>query len=127
MKRWTTLCTVVGAVPGAIPPVMGWTAVHDALSAEALVLFGILFLWQMPHFLAIAILYKDDYAAGGFRMMPVVDEDLTSTSRQIVVYSLTLIHISLMPALMQVAGTIYFLAAVMMGLGFFGFGVLCAV
>jgi protoheme IX farnesyltransferase len=127
LKRFTTICTIVGAVPGAIPPMMGVTAATGHFTPAAIALFLILFIWQMPHFLAIAILYKDDYAAGGFKMLPVVDEGLASTSRQIVVYSLTLIPISLMPALMQVAGTIYFLAAVIMGLGFLGFGVLCAV
>src|SRR3954469_24669921 len=82
-KRFTSLNTVIGAVPGAIPPMMGFTAAQGALSPAALALFGILFFWQMPHFLAIAILYKDDYAQGGFKMLPVVDTDLSVTSRQI--------------------------------------------
>src|SRR5438046_708846 len=84
LKRITSLNTVVGAIPGAIPAVMGFTAVDGALSAQAMSLFGILFLWQMPHFLAIAILYKNDYAAGGFKMLPVVDPALRMTSRMIV-------------------------------------------
>jgi protoheme IX farnesyltransferase len=126
MKRYTTLNTVIGAIPGAIPPVMGWTAVHRALSPEALSLFCILFLWQMPHFLSIAILYRRDYAAGGFKMLPVVDGDLTITSRQIVLYSLALIPITLMPALMGMAGAVYFTAAVLLGLGFLSFAVSCA-
>src|SRR5215207_1337851 len=91
LKRWTTLCTVVGAVPGAIPPMMGWTAATDSLSPEAWALFGILFFWQMPHFLAIAILYRDDYARGGFKMLPVVDDDLFVTGRQTVLYAAALI------------------------------------
>src|SRR5205823_2201701 len=81
-KRHTTLNTLIGAIPGAIPPVMGWTAVHNSLEPQGLALFAILFFWQMPHFLAIAIMYRNDYAAGGFKMLPVVDTDLTITGRQ---------------------------------------------
>ena len=127
LKRRTTLCTIVGAVPGAIPPVMGWTAVTGHFSAEAWALFGILFFWQMPHFLAIAILYKDDYAAGGFKMLPVVDEKLSSTSRQIILWGVALIPVSLVPTLLGMAGIGYLLTAVLLGLGFLTFGVLCAI
>jgi protoheme IX farnesyltransferase len=81
MKRVTSLNTVIGAVPGAIPPMMGWAAATGALGPEALALFGIMFLWQMPHFLAIAILYQRDYAAGGFKMLPVIDPKLRLTWR----------------------------------------------
>jgi len=126
MKRWTTLCTVVGAVPGAIPPMMGWTAATDSLSAEAWALFGILFFWQMPHFLAIAILYRDDYAAGGFKMLPVVDEELSVTGRQMVLYALALVPVSLLPVALRMAGLGYGLAAVVLGLTFLGFSVKCA-
>ena len=126
MKRWTTLCTVVGAVPGAIPPMMGWTAATDGLSAEAWALFGILFFWQMPHFLAIAILYRDDYAAGGFKMLPVVDEDLSVTGRQMVLYAMALVPVSLLPVALRMAGLGYGLAAVVLGLAFLGFSVKCA-
>ena len=126
MKRWTTLCTVVGAVPGAIPPLMGWSAAADALPAQAWALFGILFFWQMPHFLAIAILYRDDYAAGGFQMLPVVDEGLVATGRQMLLYGLALIPVSLMPVLLRMAGPLYFVAAVVLGVGFLGFGLACA-
>jgi heme o synthase len=126
MKRWTTLCTVVGAVPGAIPPMMGWTAATDSLPPEAWALFGILFFWQMPHFLAIAILYRDDYARGGFKMLPVVDERLVVTGRQIVVYSLALIPVTLMPVALRMAGSGYLLAATLLGLAFLGFGMNCA-
>jgi protoheme IX farnesyltransferase len=105
---------------------MGWTAVHGALSPEALALFCILFLWQMPHFLSIAILYRRDYAAGGFKMLPVVDEDLTITGRQIVLYALALIPVTLMPSLMGMTGAIYFTAAILLGLGFLSFAVSCA-
>jgi heme o synthase len=126
MKRHTTLNTVIGAIPGAIPPMMGWTAVHGALSPEALALFGILFFWQMPHFLAIAILYRRDYAAGGFKMLPVIDEDLAITSRQILLYALALIPVTLLPALIGMTGAFYFTAAVLLGLGFLSFAVSCA-
>lgn len=123
LKRISSLNTVIGAVPGAIPPVMGWTAVHGALSPEAVALFAILFLWQMPHFLAIAILYRDDYAAGGFRMLPNLDPDLSVTSRQIVVYSLALIPATLLPVGLNLAGPGYFTAAMLMGLAFLTFGI----
>jgi protoheme IX farnesyltransferase len=126
MKRWTTLCTLVGAIPGAVPPMMGWTAVHDNLAVPAWALFGILFFWQMPHFLAIAILFKDDYAAGGFKMLPVVDQDGISTSRQIVLYAAALIPVTLFPTIAGMAGTTYFLLAAVMGLAFFGLSVQCA-
>jgi protoheme IX farnesyltransferase len=127
MKRWTTLCTVVGAVPGAIPPVMGWTAATDSLTPEAWALFGILFFWQMPHFLAIAVLYREDYARGGFRMLPVVDEDLVVTGRQTVLYASALIPVTLLPAVLRMAGPVYLLSAFFMGLAFLGFAVNCAV
>jgi heme o synthase len=126
MKRWTTLCTVVGAVPGAIPPLMGWSAAADALPAQAWALFGILFFWQMPHFLAIAILYKDDYAKGGLKMLPVVDRDLSVTSRQILLYGVALIPASLAPVQLGMAGAMYFTCAVLLGCAFLSFGVSCA-
>ncbi len=126
LKRRSTLNTVVGAVPGAIPPVMGFAAVHNAISPEALALFGILFLWQMPHFLAIAILYRRDYAAGGFKMLPVVDESLDITGRQIVLYSLALLPVTLLPVGLHMAGPAYFAAAVLLGIAFLTFGISCA-
>jgi heme o synthase len=127
MKRWTTLCTVVGAVPGAIPPMMGWTAATDALTPEAWALFGVLFFWQMPHFLAIAVLYREDYARGGFKMLPVVDEGLVVTGRQTVLYGMALIPVSLMPVALWMAGPGYLVAALVMGLAFLAFGIHCAV
>ena len=125
-KRKTSLCTIIGAVPGAIPPVMGFTAVQGVITPEALAIFAILFVWQMPHFLAIAILYRDDYARGGFQMLPVVDKDLGMTGRQIVLYSLALIPVTLMPALLGMAGVVYFVAALLLGIAFCGFGLVCA-
>jgi protoheme IX farnesyltransferase len=124
MKRYSTLNTVVGAVPGAIPPMMGFTAATGAISPGALALFGILFFWQMPHFLAIAVLYKRDYKLAGFKMLPCVDEALSA--RQMVIYSLGLLPISLMPVPLRIAGTMYFTAAVLLGLAFLSFAVSCA-
>jgi protoheme IX farnesyltransferase len=126
MKRLTSLNTVIGAIPGAIPPVMGWTAVHGSIGPEAAVLFCILFFWQMPHFLAIAILYRRDYEAGGFKMLPVVDRDLFITGRQIVMYGAALIPVSLMPTLFHMTGAVYFMIALLLGLGYLTFGILCA-
>lgn len=126
LKRVTTLCTVVGAIPGALPPVMGVTAAAGRVTPAAMLLFAILFLWQMPHFLAIAILYRADYAKGGFKMLPVVDAGGAVTARQIVVYSLALLPVSLMPVQFGVAGVFYFAAALVMGLAFLGFGIRCA-
>jgi protoheme IX farnesyltransferase len=127
LKRRTTLNTVIGAVPGALPPVMGFTAVAGALSPEALALFGILFFWQLPHFLAIAILYRKDYAAGGFLMLPVVDESLDLTSRQILLWGAALVPVSLLPTMLGMSGALYFGAATLLGLAFFTFGISCAV
>jgi heme o synthase len=125
-KRWTSLNTVIGAVPGALPPVMGWTAAHNVIGPQAVALFLILFFWQMPHFLAIAILYRRDYAAGGFKMLPVVDEDLSITGRQIVLYAVALIPVTLMPTIIGMAGPIYFTTAIILGLGFLSFAITCA-
>ena len=102
---------------------MGFTAVDGALSAQAISLFGILFLWQMPHFLAIAILYKNDYAAGGFKMLPVIDKDLSVTSRQILLYSLALVPVTLVPVALNMAGAAYFCVATLLGMAFFTFGI----
>lgn len=125
-KRHTTLCTVIGAVPGALPAMMGFTAVDGAITAPALTLFGILFLWQVPHFLSIAILYRDDYARGGFQMLPVVDKRLDATGRQIVLYSLALVAMTLFPFIIGMAGATYCAAAILLGIAFCGFGILCA-
>jgi protoheme IX farnesyltransferase len=123
LKRVTTLNTIVGAVPGAIPPMMGFTAAEGTLSAGAWVLFGVLFLWQMPHFLAIAALYRDDYAAGGFRMLPVVDTSLAMTCRMVLLYTLALIPVSLLAVPAAVSGGLYAVAALLLGGAFFVYGV----
>ncbi|MDB5318608.1 MAG: protoheme farnesyltransferase [Phycisphaerales bacterium] len=127
LKRVTSLNTVVGAIPGAIPPMMGWAAATGALGPEAIALFAIMFLWQMPHFLAIAILYQRDYAAGGFKMLPVIDPKLRLTSRMIVLYGIALIPVSLTPVGVGMAGSVYLAGAVLMGLAFFSYCVSCAV
>jgi protoheme IX farnesyltransferase len=124
LKRRTTLNTVVGAVPGAIPAIMGFTAASGMFSTGAAALFGILFFWQMPHFLAIAMLYKDDYTAGGFKMLPCVDERVTA--RQMILYALALIPVSLLPTLLGMSGPAYFTAAMLLGLAFLSFAVSCA-
>ncbi len=123
LKRKTSLSTVVGAVPGALPPVMGWVAVTGSLDLGAAVLFGILFLWQMPHFLAIAWLCREDYAAAGFPMLPVVEPDGRSTGRQTILYALALLPVSLMPATLGLGGSIYFVGALVLGLIFLGFSI----
>jgi len=118
MKTRTALCTLVGAVPGAIPPMMGWTAVRGALAPQAWVLFAILFLWQLPHFLAIAWMYRDDYARAGFPMLPVVDPEGGSTARMIILYTAILIPVTLLPARMGLAGFSYFYGALGLGIAF---------
>ncbi len=123
LKRRTSLATVIGAVPGALPPVMGWTAVSGSIEAGGAVLFGILFLWQLPHFLAIAWLCQQEYAAAGFPMLPVVEPDGESTGRQTVLYATALVPVSLLPVMLGLGGTIYFVGALVLGLGFLGFSV----
>jgi protoheme IX farnesyltransferase len=123
LKGKTTLNTLVGAVPGALPPVIGWTAVTGSLDKEVLVLFLILYLWQVPHFLAIAWIYREDYARAGLKMLPVVDAQGRLTGRQMVTYCLALIPISLMPAVLGLAGPVYLAGAVLLGLGFLNYAI----
>lgn len=122
LKRRSPLCTVVGAIPGALPPVTGWLVARQELTVGAGILFGILFLWQVPHTLAIARLYREDYAHAGVRVLPVVDEGPT-TERQIVASSLGLLAVSLLPTLVGLAGPLYFMGALLLGVGFAGCGV----
>lgn len=121
LKTRTSLCTIVGAVSGAIPPMMGCTAAAGTITAEAWLLFAILFVWQMPHFLAIAWLYREDYARGGQMMLPVVDPSGDSTARQMVSFALTLLPITLMPTVIGMSGGAYFLTALVLGLAFVAF------
>jgi heme o synthase len=127
LKTRTSLCTLVGAIPGAIPPVMGWTAARNTLQPGAWALFAILFLWQLPHFLAIAWMYREDYARAGFPMLPVIDPDGAATSRMIILYSAVLIPVTLMPARLGLAGFSYFWAAIALGSAFFACGAWTAV
>jgi protoheme IX farnesyltransferase len=123
LKRTTSLNTVIGAVPGALPPVMGWAAVRGSLDAEAGMLFLILFLWQFPHFLAIAWLYRDDYARAGLKMLPVIDPAGGMTARQMIGYSLALVPASLAPSMAGLTGPAYFYGALWLGLVLLGYAV----
>lgn len=123
LKRVTTLNTIVGAIPGAIPPLMGWTAARGHVSAAGWSLFAILFLWQLPHFMAIAWLYREDYARGGFKMLPVLDPEGRKTAAQAVCHAFGLIPVSLFPALLGVAGVIYFGGAILLGAAFLFFAI----
>jgi protoheme IX farnesyltransferase len=121
LKRKTTLNTLIGAVPGALPPVIGWTALTGTLDGEAGVLFLIVFLWQVPHFLAIAWMYREDYARAGLKMLPAIDPDGVVTGRQMLVYSFALIVISLLPVLLFGASMMYGFGALGMGVFFLRF------
>lgn len=123
LKRISPICTFVGAFPGAMPGVLGWTAVRGQLELGTLVLFAILFIWQFPHFFSIAWLYRDDYAKGGVKMLPVVEEDGRSTARRILAYSVALIPISVLPSFMGMAGKIYLVGAVVLGVALLYFGI----
>ena len=123
LKQRTSLSTVIGAIPGALPPVIGWAAARDSLSQGAWVLFGIVFLWQLPHFLAIAWMYREDYARAGFPMLPVIEPDGRSTARQAVIYSAALLPLSLAPTLIGMTGTLYFGGALALTLGFLAIAV----
>lgn len=115
MKRWTPLCAIVGAVPGALPPVTGWTAASGAIEPGACAVFAIMFLWQLPHSLAIARLYEEDYARAGFKLLPVVDRTGSSTERQILVHSAALLVVGLVPTVLGVTGAVYFAVALVLG------------
>jgi protoheme IX farnesyltransferase len=121
LKAHTPHCTLVGSFPGAIPPLIGWAAVRGTLDIEALVLYAILFLWQFPHFFAIAWLYRDDYKRAGIAMLPVVEPDGRSTARQILLYTGALLPVSLLPTYLGVTGWIYLAGALLLGGAFFYF------
>jgi protoheme IX farnesyltransferase len=123
LKPRTPHSTLVGAFPGAMPILMGWTAVTGRLTLEGWVLYAILFLWQFPHFLSIAVLYREDYERGGIRMLPVVDDErLSATGHQIIGYTAALLVVSLLPVWLGVAGRIYLVGALLLGAAFFFFG-----
>ena len=127
LKRITPLCTLVGAIPGAIPPMMGWVAATGSLGRVAWALFAVLFLWQLPHFLAIAWIYRDDYARGGFPMLPVTDPGGDSTARQSVSYASALVPVTLLAGAFAGAGPIYLWSALGLGVLFVGCAVAFAV
>jgi protoheme IX farnesyltransferase len=121
LKRKTSLCSIVGAIPGSLPPVIGWAAASSELGTEAWVLFSILFFWQIPHSLAIARVYRVDYARAGILLLPVLDPDGSSTERQIVTHSIALLAVGLLPTLVGLTGWLYFLAALVLGTVFLGY------
>jgi len=126
LKQKTPLCILVGAVPGALPPVTGWVAASGALSLEAWILFAILFLWQIPHSLAIAVLYREDYARANFQLLPVLEPDGTNTGRQIVSHCLVLFAVGLLPTTIHLTGPVYFVAAFVLGLALLACGIMLA-
>jgi protoheme IX farnesyltransferase len=121
LKRITWLNTAIGAIPGALPPLMGWTAARNDLSVEGWSLFAILFFWQIPHFLAIAWLYREEYAKAGFVMLPAVDPAGERTGRQAVSHTMALLMVSLLPVALRLSGPIYFFGALVCGLLFLWF------
>ena len=127
LKPLTSLSTVVGALPGALPPVIGWAAARGSLDPGAFVLFAILFLWQIPHFLAIAWIYREDYARAGLPMLPVLDPAGKVTGRQAVANTLALLLVSLTPRAAGMAGNVYLVGAIVLGLGFTAVAFLSAV
>src|SRR6185437_11967204 len=118
LKTRTSFSTFVGAFPGAMPPVLGWTAARGHLDVTTFILFAILFLWQFPHFLAIAWMYREDYGRAGICMLPVVEPDGRVTAQQIVVYTLMLLRVSLLPTVLGMSGRVYFAGAIVLGLLF---------
>lgn len=119
LKKISPMCTFVGAFPGAMPVVLGWTAARGRLEVETLILFAIMFVWQFPHFLSIAWLYREDYEQGDIRMLPVVDSDGKSTVWRILAYSGALIPVSILPVALGMAGRVYLIGAILMGAALF--------
>jgi heme o synthase len=126
MKRRTSLSTLVGAIPGALPPVIGWAAATGSITLPALVLFGIVFFWQMPHFLAIAWIYRDEYAAAGIPLLPVLEPDGRRTGHQALLYAAALWPVSLMPTVVGLAGAPYTVVATALGFAFIALAFLFA-
>jgi heme o synthase len=127
LKTRTTLSTAIGAFPGAMPPLIGWAAARGEVDIAAWVLFAILFLWQFPHFLAIAWMYREDYGRAGIRMLPVVEPDGRVTGQQIITYALMLVPVSLLPAILGISGRIYLVAALVLGLLFLASSIRAAI
>ena len=123
LKSRTAFATLVGGVPGALPPMIGWAAASGSLTIEAWVLFAIVFLWQMPHFLAIAWLFQEDYARAGLPMLPVVEPDGRSTAQQVVLYAAVLVPVSLLPTIVGLSGLVYLVGAAILGIAFLALGI----
>lgn len=121
LKRYTTLATFIGAFPGAMPPLLGWTAARGSIEWQAVALFAILFVWQFPHFMAIAWLYRDDYARAGIRMLPVVQPDGWSTVIEALIYAVLMIPVSLAPVYLHMTGKAYGVAALCLGVVYLGY------
>lgn len=127
LKRKTPLCTVVGAFPGAMPPLIGWAAARGSLSFEAWILYLILFLWQFPHFTAIAWMYRNDYTRAGYLMLPPADREGRFMATQVAGFALLLIPVSILPAMLGHAGLVYLFGAFVLGLGFLYYGARLAI
>jgi protoheme IX farnesyltransferase len=121
LKRYTTLATFVGAFPGAMPPLLGWTAARGLIEWQGVALFAILFVWQFPHFMSIAWLYREDYGRAGIRMLPVAQPDGWSTALEALIYAVLMIPVSLLPFWLHMDGRIYAVVAVVLGLGYLGY------
>lgn len=115
LKRVSTICTLIGAIPGAVPPLMGWTAATNELALGGWIVFGILFLWQLPHFMAISWMYREDYARGGFIMLSTIDRNGAAVARQAIFYSLALLAVSVLPSLFGMTGLVYLAGATLCG------------
>jgi protoheme IX farnesyltransferase len=126
LKTKTWLCTLIGAAPGAFPPMIGWAAAAGEISTGAWILFVILFLWQVPHFYAIGWIYREDYARAGFPMLPVVDPSGSRTSRQAGLYILALLLVTLLPTFTGLAGSVYLVGAILLGVLFLYQGIVFA-
>jgi heme o synthase len=126
LKLRSALCMLVGAIPGALPPVIGWVAATGSFDVGAWVLFAIIFLWQVPHTLAIGRLYREDYARAGIQFLPVIDLEGESTNRQILCHTAALLAVSLLPTLLGLAGPVYFVAALLLGVGLLASGICLA-
>jgi len=118
LKKYTSASTAIGALPGAMPPLMGWTASTNEITLGAWILFSIIFLWQFPHFLAIAWMYKDQYAKAGIKMLPVLEPDGKITARQIVIFTILLFPVSIAPFFIGLAGPVYLVGASLLGIWF---------
>jgi protoheme IX farnesyltransferase len=124
LKRMTPLSTIVGAFPGALPPVMGWTAARNEVTAEALVLFALLFVWQIPHFLSLAWMYRKDYARAGYRLLTVIEPEGNMAARQILAYTTLLVPLTVLPWSMGMFGTVYLALALLLSLAFLGVSII---